>query len=99
MSQSNPYQAKKLQAAFTDIDGAPTNPSSIQLSIYRAYGGEITLIDTKAAGDMQHPTTGTYYYVFTPGANGPGIYTARWITGDGVDVQESWHVAEGASAS
>lgn len=99
MSQSNPYQAKKLTATFVDIDGDPADPAEITVSIYREYGGAITQVESVTQDDLENPEVGTFYTVFTPGENGPGIYTVRWITGDGVDVQESWGVGEGMAVS
>ena len=96
MAQSNVNQAKKLTAVFTDINGAAVNPGSITLSIYREWQGVVTLVATKVKTDMVNEVNpGTWYCLFTPGANGPGRYTGRWVTDNGVDQEESWDVSAG----
>ena len=99
MSQSLPWQGKKLTATFTDISGAAVNPGTIELNIFREWEGNTELVETKIKGDMTSPATGTWYYVFTPGDNGPGRYTARFTTDSGVDIQGSWSVSAGVEAT
>jgi hypothetical protein len=58
----------RLSATFTDVDGVATSPSTVTLSVKKR--GE-------AASDFTptSPSTGSFYYDFTPATEGVYYYT------------------------
>lgn len=60
----------RLSAAFTDISGVPTDPSTVTLTIRLP---DLTVV-TKVGGDLTHPSTGSFYYDYTPPQSGTYYY-------------------------
>lgn len=66
MTQSAIGQTKKLQCIFTDVDGDLVDPASITLKIGIEDGNTVTLLETKAIGDLTKTSTGVFYTFYTP---------------------------------
>ena len=79
MTQSAIGQTKKLQCIFTDIDGDLVDPASITLKIGIEDGSDVTLLETKAIGDLTKSSTGVFYYFYTPAQ--AGRYRFEFSTG------------------
>ena len=79
MTQSAIGQTKKLQCMFTDINGTLVDPASITLKIGIEDGSDVTLLETKAIGDLTKSSTGVFYYFYTPAQ--AGRYRFEFSTG------------------
>ena len=86
---------KRLQATFTNLAGAATDPTAITLTIREPDGTELA----KTKGDMTTTGTGVWYYDHTWPAS-PGRHIVRWLATGAVataERQEFWVRQKGTS--
>lgn len=69
---------KQLKVNFTDINDAPVNPTTIDLTIREPDG---TLV-AKVVGDLGNPTTGEFTYNYT--ITKAGRHVVSWAGTSGV---------------
>lgn len=89
-----PFQKLRTTATFTDSSGVAANSSTITLTITRSLGGTNTQITTKNKAQLQNPSTGQFYYEYTPGTDGPGTYYFNWVSTTPDTEQEEHAVVE-----
>jgi hypothetical protein len=84
-----PKQQLRTTASFKNSSGAAVNPDTITMTISKVHSGTETVISTLAKADLTTDITGTYYYDFTPGTNGPGNYFFNWVSTNPNTEQET----------
>lgn len=90
-----PKQQLRTTASFKNSSGVATNPDTITMTISKVHAGVETIISTLVKTDLTTDITGTYYYDFTPGANGTGTYYFNWVsTNPNTEMEESVAVVD-----